>query len=94
MKQAHTAQEKRSGDFMIVLRNSVRRNNTKLTFEGFARVVLGASRKAGDDCHIDVGKFIVIQCCPRAEHIQFVDIWIGGQRCKQLRWYRNITHLL
>ena len=87
MKQAHTAQEKRSGDFMIVLRNSVRRNDTKLTFEDFARVIFGNYWMISYGCKINVGKLVVIEYGPRTENIQLVNVWIGSQRRKQLRWY-------
>ena len=94
MKQAHTAQEKRSGDFMIVLRNSVRRNDTKLTFEGFARIIFGNFWIIGYGCKINVGKLVIIEYGPRTKNIQFVNVWIMGQCCEQVWRDGYSVHLI
>ena len=65
---------------MIVLRNSVRRNNTKLTFEGFARIIFGNFWIIGYGCKINVGKLVIIEYGPRTKNIQFVmyGLWVSA----------------
>ena len=94
MKQTHAAQEKRSGDFMIVLRNSVRRNYTKLIIESLARVIFGGYRTAGYGCKINVRKLVVIEYGPRTKNIQFVNVWIMGQCCEQVWRDGYSVHLI